>query len=156
MDNIQKTEDGEDRFDEFAMGVKRKYRPDWLDSENKLFINKLNHVAKNYDGDHKAVSAFFILTMQVKNLKNAVYNMHKPQLHELEVNLRDLKEDHKLTRSKLESVEENLPRMVREMIDFYIEQTVMPKFADLVSKENLSSAMLPKLDYAVFSEYVRK
>lgn len=50
------------------MGVKKKYRPDWLDSDNKLFINKLNHVAKNYDGDHKAV----------KNLKNAVYNVHKP------------------------------------------------------------------------------
>ena len=62
LDNIQKTEEGEDRFDEFAMGVKKRYRPDWLDSENKLFINKLNHVAKNYDGDHKAVSAFFILT----------------------------------------------------------------------------------------------
>ena len=44
------------------MGVKRKYRPDWLDSENKLFINKLNFVAKNYDGDHKTLSAFIILT----------------------------------------------------------------------------------------------
>ena len=62
LDNIQKTEEGEDRFDEFAMGVKKKYRPDWLDSENKLFINKLNFVAKNYDGDHKTVSAFIILT----------------------------------------------------------------------------------------------
>lgn len=122
MDNIKPTDEGEDRFDEFAMGVKRKYRPDWLDSENKLFINKLNHVTKNYDGDHKSVSAQPYLTLQVKNLKHTVYNVHKPQLHELEVNLRDLKEAHKLTRSKLESVEENLPRMVREMIDFYTEQ----------------------------------
>ena len=92
----------------------------------------------------------------MKNLKNAVYAVHKPQLHELEVNLRNLKEDHNLTRSKLESVEDNLPRMVREMIDFYIEQTVTPKFANLVSKDSMASALMPKLDYAVHSEYVRK
>lgn len=134
LDNIQKDGD-EDRFDEFAMGVKKQYRPDWLDSENKLFINKLNYVCKNYDGDHKTVSILVMLTVQIKNLKNAVYTMHKPQLHELEVNLRDLKEDHRLTRSKVESIEENLPRMVREMIDFYIEQSVLPKFANLVSKD---------------------
>ena len=40
--------DEPDRFNEFALGVKQKYRPDWLDSENKLFINNLNFVSKNY------------------------------------------------------------------------------------------------------------
>lgn len=55
-----KTDDGEDRFDEFGMGVKKKYRPEWLESENTLFINKLNHVAKHYQDDHKAVSFSFV------------------------------------------------------------------------------------------------
>ena len=69
------------------MGVKKKYRPEWLDSENTLFINKLNHMAKHYQDDHKAVSFIFI-TLQIKNLKNAVYNLQKPQIHELELALR--------------------------------------------------------------------
>jgi len=30
------------------MGVKKAVRPDYLDSENAIFINKLNFVAKNY------------------------------------------------------------------------------------------------------------
>jgi hypothetical protein len=55
--------DGKDRFDEFAMGVKRKFRPDWLDSENTLFINKLNFVTTNYEDTFKTV----------KNLKTTVY-----------------------------------------------------------------------------------
>ena len=45
-----------DRFTEFALGVKQKYRPEWLDSENALFINKLNFVAKNYEDTHALVS----------------------------------------------------------------------------------------------------
>lgn len=53
---VAKTDDGEDRFDEFGMGVKKKYRPEWLDQENKIFINKLNYLVKNYESDHKTVS----------------------------------------------------------------------------------------------------
>ena len=56
--------EGKDRFDEFAMGVKRKFRPDWLDSENTIFINKLNFVTNNYEDTHKSV----------KGLKTTVYN----------------------------------------------------------------------------------
>ena len=32
--------------------VKKTYRPDWLDSENKIFINKLNFICENYDKTH--------------------------------------------------------------------------------------------------------
>lgn len=35
--------------------------------------------------------------------------------------LRDLKEEHSFTRSKLDSMEGNLPKMIREMIEYYTE-----------------------------------
>jgi len=41
-----------DRFDEPLMGVKRAFRPEWLDSENGIFINNLNYCAKNYAETH--------------------------------------------------------------------------------------------------------
>jgi hypothetical protein len=47
--------DGTDRFNEFSMGVKQKFRPDWLDSENTIFINKLNFVTTNFEDMHKSV-----------------------------------------------------------------------------------------------------
>ena len=54
--DIPKPEKGEaDRFDEFAMGVKKAFRPDWLESENTLFINQLNLVCKNLSETHKDV-----------------------------------------------------------------------------------------------------
>ena len=59
------------------MGVKKKYRPEWLDQENRVFINKLNAIVKTYDTDHKTVSALLVLTLKTKNLKHAVYNLHR-------------------------------------------------------------------------------
>ena len=53
--NLQNDGDA-DRFDEAYMGVKKQFRPDWLNNENKIFINKLNFVAKNYEQTHKSVS----------------------------------------------------------------------------------------------------
>ena len=93
------------------MGVKKKFRPDWLAAENTLFINKLNYVVKHFDEDHKSVSAFhrrvlnvkadFDFLFQVKNLKNTVYNIHKVSLSENELNLRDVTEDLRFTKVKL-------------------------------------------------------
>lgn len=51
-----------DRFNEFAMGVKKAFRPDWLEEENKLFINKLNFVAKNFEDSYNSVSIGFFVT----------------------------------------------------------------------------------------------
>jgi len=45
-----------DRFNEFAMGVKKAFRPDWLEEENKLFINNLNFVAKHFEDTYNSVS----------------------------------------------------------------------------------------------------
>lgn len=41
-----------DRFDEPLMGVKRAFRPEWLDSENGIFINNLNYCAKHFAETH--------------------------------------------------------------------------------------------------------
>ena len=60
-----RTDDGQDRFDEFAMGVKKKFRPDWLASENQMFINKLNYVVKHFDEDHKSVSTIHPTVLNV-------------------------------------------------------------------------------------------
>jgi len=66
----------QDRFHEHALGVKMHYRPDWLDSENKLFINKLNFAAKHYSETHATV----------KNLKTTCLKDHKLLLDELDIN----------------------------------------------------------------------
>ena len=36
--------------------VKQFVRNDWVDSENKLFINKLNSICSNYNSDRQEVS----------------------------------------------------------------------------------------------------
>ena len=58
LGNNLKNDNDADRFDEVFMGVKKKFKPDWLDTENKMFINKLNFVCKNYEQTHKSVSYY--------------------------------------------------------------------------------------------------
>ena len=32
--------------------VKKKFRPDWMDDENKIFINRLNKICENYENNN--------------------------------------------------------------------------------------------------------
>ena len=70
--------------------------------------------------------------------------------------IRDLKEEHYHTHSKLENIEQSLPKTIREMIDYYTDQKLQPKFDDLVNKDQLRDQISLKLDYAVFNEYMKK
>ena len=138
--------DGKDRFDEFTMGVKKKFRPDWLDSENTIFINKLNFITKNYNETHQ----------MMLNLKSTVYDDHKLQLEESEIKVRDLTEEHLRTKMKLDSMENNLPRMIREMIDYYSEQKLNNKFEAFVVKKDFKEAMAGKMDFVMFNDWVKQ
>ena len=62
MDSAEKT-NVTDNYEQFNMGVKKAFRPEWLDSENALFINKLNYCAKNFEPTHKLVSFFIYLIL---------------------------------------------------------------------------------------------
>lgn len=43
MKSIEASDDSDDNSKcDKLQKVKQKYRPDWLDSDNKLYINKLN------------------------------------------------------------------------------------------------------------------
>ena len=137
--------DEPDRFDEHAMGVKKSFRPDWLQSENTLFINKLNFVTKNFAETHKTT----------KQLKTTVSIDHNNRLDDLELKLKDLSEEHLHTRTKLDSMENNLPRMIREMIDYYSDQKLNPRFEACLKKSEFEGKLLSKMDNATFNEYVK-
>ena len=38
--------------------VKKKYRNEWMDDENKIFINKLNNICNAYEGTTGDVRKF--------------------------------------------------------------------------------------------------
>ena len=46
----------DNQFEKFNFNVKKAFRPEWLDSENALFVNKLNYCAKHFEPTHKLVS----------------------------------------------------------------------------------------------------
>lgn len=77
-------------------------------------------------------------------------------IDELEMKFRDLNQEHTNTRVKLDSMENNLPKMIREMIDFYTDQKLNPRFAELVNKTEFKEKTTLKLDFAIFNEYCRR
>ena len=61
-----------------------------------------------------------------------------------------------LNKLKVESMENSLPKLVREMIDYYAEQKLNPVFDSFVKKATLKDQMTMKMDIALFHEYVKK
>lgn len=59
------------------------------------------------------------------------------------------------TRTKLDSMENNLPRMIREMIDYYSDQKLNPKFEKYLQKTDFEGRLAVKMDHAIFNEYVK-
>ena len=83
-----------DRFDEAMMGIKKAYKPDYLDSENTIFINKLNFVTKHYEDTYR----------HVKNL--LVHQKdHKLLLEDVELEVKDLKEENKFLKHRIDGIE---------------------------------------------------
>lgn len=135
-----------DRFQEMAMGVKRAYRPDWLDSENTIFINKLNFVTEHFEDAHRTV----------EQLKSTVFTEHKNRFDEFELRVRDNSEQIYQLRLSLQTLESNLPQMVREMVDYYGEHKLSPKLEAFVPKAEYKETVGCKLDYVVFNEFVKR
>ena len=54
-------------------------------------------------------------------MKNAVYQDHKVRLDDLEVKFRMLRDAQADSKIKVQTIEDSLPKMIRELIDFYLE-----------------------------------
>lgn len=74
----------------------------------------------------------------------------------MEVKAREINEEHTHTRSKLDAMENNLPRMIREMIDYYADQKLNKRFEVYATKKELREQICVKMDYAVFNDYVKQ
>ena len=75
--------------------VKRSVRPDWITSENKIFINKLNFICENFDKNHEDVSCLerFYFYLQVKKMKVTVNRNHRTELDDLAARIREFTDD---------------------------------------------------------------
>lgn len=91
--------------------VKKKFRPDWMDDENKIFINRLNKICENYEKSFSDVS----------KLKETVFKSQRIEIEELQHRTREMDDTVKLTKDKLASIEESIPSMIRDMVKYYFE-----------------------------------
>lgn len=132
--------------DRFSTLVKKEFESDYLNSENKLFINKLNKISATYEATQASVS---LLNMTVNK-------DHKLQLEDQMLQIKDQCEDLKFFKSRLEDVENHLPKMIREMVDYYMEIQVKPQLQIYCTKEEFKTEIVQKMDYAIFKDYVKE
>ena len=50
-------------------------------------------------------------------------------------------------------MEDNLPKIVREMIAFYIDQRFEKRFDTFITKEEFKDQISYKMDYSVFNDF---
>lgn len=53
-------------------------------------------------------------------------------------------------------MENNLPRMIREMIDYYSDQKLNKRFELFATKKELREQLSVKMDHAIFNDYVKQ
>ena len=126
--------------------VKKVYRPDWIDAENKLFINKLNFICENFDKNN----------LDVKKLKNVVFKTHKVEIEELYQKQKDLHDDYMISKDKLLKIEDNMPQMIREMINYCLDQKLENRMQTMVTKTELREKISYKMDYAMFNDWCKR
>lgn len=66
-----------------------------------------------------------------------------------------MKETNKSLKFKIENMEINLPKMMRELIDFYIDQRLNPRLETFVTRKEYKESNANKLDFMVFNNYVK-
>ena len=99
----------------------------------------MNYCAKNYAEAHNQVCLKFRFLdpfdFKWPNCETLCTKNHKLRLFESELALEQLREEHGYTRSKLETMEDNLPKIIREMIDYHKDTNLAPRLDCLVKKK---------------------
>lgn len=54
-------------------------------------------------------------------MRATVLKQHKPEIEELQLKLKLLNDDYYISKSKLTSIEDNMPLMIREMINYCLD-----------------------------------
>ena len=93
---------------------------------------------------------------ETKRLNSKVFDEHESKIEDFEIRMRDIKDDLMHTRVKAETIENSLPTMIREMIEFYCDQKITPLLEKFLEKSSFKQAMSLKMDNIVFETYVRK
>ena len=127
-------------------GTKEAHRENWLDSDNRIFINKLNHICENHDK----------VTKDLKGLKTQVYKNHKVEIDDLFIKVKTLTDDFKITQNKVDTVQDKLPTTIREMVEYYINNGLDQRLEKLVTKIEFNNKVNLKMDYAYFNDYVKR
>ena len=69
--------------------------------------------------------------------------------------IKDIKEENKFLKSRIDGIENNLPKMIRELIDYYTEQKITPKLDELLTKSDYKEKSKMKLDHVVFNNWIK-
>lgn len=73
--------------------------------------------------------------VDVQNLQTKVYKDHNLKLEELTMTVKEIKEENKFMKARVDGIESNLPKMIREMVDYYADLKVTPELQKFLSVE---------------------
>lgn len=92
----------------------------------------------------------------MKKLKTVVNRTMKTEIDDLGLRIREFSDDFGATKSRVYTMEDNLPKMIREMISFYVDQKFEKRFDLFVTKDDIKAQLNTKMDYSVFAAFERR
>mmetsp|Transcript_5547 Transcript_5547/g.8725 ORF Transcript_5547/g.8725 Transcript_5547/m.8725 type:complete len:101 (+) Transcript_5547:159-461(+) len=92
----------------------------------------------------------------MKAMKNTVHRTHKMDIEELFFRQKELNDDYQTTKQKVLKIEDKIPKLIREMINFYFDQRFETRFSEFITKEEFNERISLKMDYSLYKEYRKK
>lgn len=85
-----------------------------------------------------------------------MFKTHKFEIEQLFQDLKDLNEDYRLSKKKILQIEDSMPVMIREMINYCLDQKLETRLENVVTRDEFKEKLSYKLDLAYFREFHKK
>ena len=69
---------------------------------------------------------------------------------------RDQKEQNDYLKHRVDSIEKNLTKMIRELVDVYADTKLKPQFDNYLTIEQYQNEIKMKVDYVMFNDYKKE
>lgn len=92
----------------------------------------------------------------MKALKMTVFKQYKVDIEDLQVKMKSTQDRLKVAASKFDNMEDSIPSICRNMVNFYFDQRVEAKLDQFITMDKLKEVISTKMDYSYFRAYEKK
>lgn len=70
-------------------------------------------------------------------------------------NFKKMNDEYMISKQKIDTMADSLPTTCREMVEYYFDHKIDPRFQEFVTAVDFKKQINRKLDYSTFNDYMK-